>query len=582
MFNINESQNRTISTTAAAAAAAAVTNGINLGITNLGINTRSTSAPIANNAATTINLDTIKPVDLNVLSQIRKHVANVKAHNPNLMKKEMTNHQSSINEYSKDILNKLITFEYSTDFKINKPDLSKFKLQPEINESMRNLIFDFLMCCHTRLKLSTSTLFLAYSIIDRFSSKFLIKNFSYQLISLTALWISSKYWDSKYRIPTLKNLQNLCCNQYSKSEFKEMELQILKAFNWSVCQIPTHDSVIDILLFLNQKNIFQNQLMTINEIKMGSIMLCELASFNLDISFEYNPSMISITSINLMKLALTFHKSNKWDEIESISQDNKIITICHALLEQLSSAYQTSSTVEADEGADATSVYSGTTHPYSQQKELKRSTLPTSFNSKYNLINNKNNESNETTSTYYKNLFTALYNYSIQWQLNNFYASQSVQDYLSTITPSSGDKDIATTPSSLQSRNMSVMETPHINNTSSLSSNSSYLSATHLPTPSIESYGSNINMHSQNHHSNKFIQLPQLLTPLTPTNGVNMVTNLKKRSVASVMSSIDNPNSTRTKKRIISTVGPRYMSNPATSTTSAFSSLNLSTKNDIT
>ena len=120
------------------------------------------------------------------------------------------------------------------------------------------------MCCHSRLSLTTSALFQTFILIDRYTSKFIVKNSNYQLLALACLWISSKFFDQKKNIPNLITLQNLCCNQFNALQFKEMEFNILKSLNWSILTGSsntnyTPDILIDTLLFdkaIKQQNTF--------------------------------------------------------------------------------------------------------------------------------------------------------------------------------------------------------------------------------------------------------------------------------------------------------------------------------------
>lgn len=346
-------------------------------------------------------IDPTRSVDLAYMSHVRRNVARLKSQDQNLVKRELASHQFSVLEYSNHLLTHLICLEEDNSKSISKPSLSSFESQPQINDKMRHLIFDFLMCCHTRLGLSSSTLFLCFNMLDRYTSKYIVKSSNYQLLALTALWISSKYWDSKNRIASLKILQNLCCKQYSIQQFKEMELHILKSLNWTLCQSATPDSFIDILLFLkDNKNVSPSVLhddnvrdiLNVNEIKFGSIMLCELASFDLQLAFNCKSSQIVLGAITLVTLAIKFETLNQWENFQCNSQDAGLIRICNALL----------------------------------QLVLKSDSLPSSFKFKY-IGGNA-----ETTTS--KKILNALHNYFIQLQLEEFYRSQELLTASSSAT----------------------------------------------------------------------------------------------------------------------------------------------------
>ncbi|EHN03838.1 Cln3p [Saccharomyces cerevisiae x Saccharomyces kudriavzevii VIN7] len=359
--------------------------------------------------------------NLPLLLQKRRAIASTKSKNPNLVKRELQAHHSAISVYNNDHLNHYFQLSHA-----EKPlyNLSNFTSQPQVNPKMRFLIFDFIMYCHTRLNLSTSTLFLTFTILDKYSSRFIIKSYNYQLLSLTALWISSKFWDSKNRMATLKVLQNLCCNQYSIKQFTTMEMHLFKSLDWSICQSATLDSYIDIFLFqstsplppvptlsaplegfiqqklallndaagtaINKPSSPQGPSFNINEIKLGAIMLCELASFNLELSFKYDRSLIALGAINLIKLSLNYYNSNVWENFNVAFEENdqdldiKLSDISNTLLDVA----------------------------------MEQDFFPSSFKSKY-LNNNKTSPA--------KSLLDALQNYCIQLKLEEFYRSQELE-----------------------------------------------------------------------------------------------------------------------------------------------------------
>lgn len=358
-------------------------------------------------------------VDMAFMSHVRRNVAFQKSQHPKLTMREQTSHQFSVMEYSNNLLNHLIRLDENNKGSLFKPSLSSFGSQPQINQKMRSLIFDFLMCCHTRLGLSTSTLFLCFNILDRYTSKYIVKSSDYQLLALTALWISSKYWDSKNRVASLPVLQNLCCKQYSVIQFKEMEMHLLKALNWSLSQIATPDSFIDILLFLkDNKHVPPSvlnddgiELLNVNEIKSGSVMLCQLASFDLQLSFNYTTSQIALGAITLITIALKFEKVNEWENFQYNVQDASLIRICNSLLELV----------------------------------LRVDSLPSSFKFKYM-------DNGDSTS---RNLLGALHNYFIQLQLEEMYRSQEC------ISSSYSPASPVTMDYSTYEKNNDVHETRH-------------------------------------------------------------------------------------------------------------------------
>ncbi|EJS44849.1 cln3p [Saccharomyces arboricola H-6] len=504
--------------------------------------------------------------NLPLLLHKRRAIASTKSKNPKLVKRELQAHHSAISEYNNDQLDHYFQLSHAERPLYN---LTNFTSQPQVNPKMRFLIFDFIMYCHTRLNLSTSTLFLTFTILDKYSSRFIIKSYNYQLLSLTALWISSKFWDSKNRMATLKVLQNLCCNQYSIKQFTSMEMHLFKSLDWSICQSATFDSYIDIFLFqstsalspaltdppspaleafiqqklallnngagtaINNKPSSQGPSFNINEIKLGAIMLCELASFNLELSFKYDRSLIALGAINLIKLSLNYHNSNIWENFNLTLEENgqdldiSLLEISNTLLDAA----------------------------------MDQDTFPSSFKSKY-LNNDKSSPA--------KSLLNALQNYCIQLKLEEFCRSQELEtmydnifsaqsfddDSLSCIYPNATTPMSATVSSAatdyfsdhnhlrrLTKENISTpfAFTPTSSSSSPSPFTSPYKNSSKMTTPDSASHHSHSGSFSSTQSSfkrslsipqNSSIFWPSPLTPTTPSFMSNrkLLQNLSVRS----------------------------------------------------
>lgn len=287
--------------------------------------------------------------NLPYLAHIRRQISNQKSENVNLVRRELCCHHNSIIEYSYDHFNHLLELNSQND-KVSFS--SNFALQPQINTKMRSLIFDFIMYSHTRLNLCTATLFLTFDILDRYASKFIVKSGNYQLLALTALWLSSKYWDAKHRIVNLVTLCQLCCNQYTEQNFKDMELHILKSLDWNLFQTTTYNSFIDMLLFLKnnelndntekeEKFVISNILNTdlnINEVKLGAILLCELVSFDINLTSLHDTYSLTKAVLVLLTLSMNYQQFKKWGNLNDVCKDEELVSIMNSLLQICSNA----------------------------------------------------------------------------------------------------------------------------------------------------------------------------------------------------------------------------------------------------
>ncbi|KAI1321606.1 hypothetical protein EDD11_003086 [Mortierella claussenii] len=107
-------------------------------------------------------------------------------------------------------------------------------LQPELTWDLRPLLVDFLIEIHNHFNLQAETLYLAMNMMDRYLSKRVVYKKHYQLVGMTSLWISSKYEDSKEKLPSVSQLCKLCSNTYDEAAFITMERHILKTLDYGL------------------------------------------------------------------------------------------------------------------------------------------------------------------------------------------------------------------------------------------------------------------------------------------------------------------------------------------------------------
>lgn len=122
-----------------------------------------------------------------------------------------------------------------------QPVPTSIDAQPELNWEMRPVLVDFLIDIHEQFQLKQETLFLAVNIMDRYTSRRVLYKKHYQLLGVTALWMSAKYGDVKERLPTTRELAFMCCHCYVESEFIHMERHILRTLEYSMSHpTPEH------------------------------------------------------------------------------------------------------------------------------------------------------------------------------------------------------------------------------------------------------------------------------------------------------------------------------------------------------
>lgn len=255
---------------------------------------------------------------------IRYNHSSMKASQLPIQSMEFKAHNISINEYGDEILSHLLSIQCKT-----LPNLSLIQQQPEINLKMRPLLLDFLMDVINKLQLSKSTFPLCVNLIDRYCSTRIVKKQHYQLLGLTALWISCKNSDSKIKIPTLNDLCKMCCNCYNKKLFLEMENHLLKSLNWLI-SFPTFDLFIDI--FCKEyatMEMFNGLEFHLKQVKYLSIYICELIQFYPNIYFNYNLCEIAVTLFMLSLMILNFKISAPLEinRLNGLIEDTQLISI---------------------------------------------------------------------------------------------------------------------------------------------------------------------------------------------------------------------------------------------------------------
>jgi hypothetical protein len=222
---------------------------------------------------------------------------------------EKRNHHLTILEYRNDIHNHLVQLdiELEENFSINP-------LQDQV-KILRNSILNSLLDVCYRLNWSSSTFSLAIHLFDTYTSNFNIEINNCRLIGFCCLWISSKYNENKPKGNILNALiKRAGYDQNSKKTFLNIEFNILKTINWDL-SYPTPELFLDTFLNTGEPNNLERRL--------GSMFLCDLSLFNLDIVSNYSSSSIAasaimITNFAMLNLRLKHIRQHRFDDLESL------------------------------------------------------------------------------------------------------------------------------------------------------------------------------------------------------------------------------------------------------------------------
>lgn len=120
--------------------------------------------------------------------------------------------------------------------KIHRPRSNYMDKQTDITVSMRWILVDWMVEVAEEYNLSTETLYLAVSYIDRFLSHMSVKRDKLQLVGTTAMFIASKY--EEIYPPDVSQFAYITDNTYKVSHILRMEHLILKVLSFDMA-VPT-------------------------------------------------------------------------------------------------------------------------------------------------------------------------------------------------------------------------------------------------------------------------------------------------------------------------------------------------------
>eukprot|EP00929_Paragymnodinium_shiwhaense_P032029 TRINITY_DN17825_c0_g1_i1.p1 TRINITY_DN17825_c0_g1~~TRINITY_DN17825_c0_g1_i1.p1 ORF type:complete len:442 (+),score=120.90 TRINITY_DN17825_c0_g1_i1:64-1326(+) len=129
--------------------------------------------------------------------------------------------------------------------------------QTDINTKMRAILVDWLVEVHLKYKMRSEVLFLTVNIIDRFLAVRVVSRKQLQLVGVAAMLIASKF--EEIYPPEVKELAYITDNAYKVPEIMRMEVKILNALAFRVCE-PTMHHFLDAYVEQNQCDDLQKHL----------------------------------------------------------------------------------------------------------------------------------------------------------------------------------------------------------------------------------------------------------------------------------------------------------------------------------
>ncbi|KAL2077637.1 hypothetical protein ACEWY4_027141 [Coilia grayii] len=193
-----------------------------------------------------------------------------------------------VNEYAAEIHAHLREMEVKC-----KPKAGYMKKQPDITNSMRAILVDWLVEVGEEYKLQNETLYLAVNYIDRFLSSMSVLRGKLQLVGTAAMLLASKF--EEIYPPEVAEFVYITDDTYTKKQVLRMEHLILKVLSFDL-SAPTINQ------FLTQYFLHQP---VSKRVESLSMLLGELSLVDSDPFLKYLPSQMAAAAYVLANQTIT-------------------------------------------------------------------------------------------------------------------------------------------------------------------------------------------------------------------------------------------------------------------------------------
>jgi cyclin B len=207
-----------------------------------------------------------------------------------------------LDDYGGDIFRNIKREELLNTFDYSSKDLFKLQDTKFFNEKNRSIIFQWLIKNNHNWKLNDDTIFMAMNIMDRYISKYKVKNSEFQLIGIASYFIASKYED--IYPPYLDELSKICNFIYTPDDIIKKEYEILSGLNFDIL----YNSSYKFLTFLH--SICDKENMKLFYLAQ---FILELSLENLEI-LEYSQCKRAMAALLLAKKIMKIKKS--WNDVK--------------------------------------------------------------------------------------------------------------------------------------------------------------------------------------------------------------------------------------------------------------------------
>ncbi|XP_030639275.1 cyclin-A2 [Chanos chanos] len=175
----------------------------------------------------------------------------------------------------------------------SRPKAGYMKKQPDITNSMRAILVDWLVEVGEEYKLQNETLYLAVNYIDRFLSSMSVLRGKLQLVGTAAMLLASKF--EEIYPPEVAEFVYITDDTYTKKQVLRMEHLVLKVLSFDLA-VPTVNQ------FLTQYFLHQP---VNNKVESLSMFLGELSLIDSDPYLKYLPSQTAAAAFILANHTIT-------------------------------------------------------------------------------------------------------------------------------------------------------------------------------------------------------------------------------------------------------------------------------------
>ncbi|XP_030047638.1 cyclin-A2 [Microcaecilia unicolor] len=201
---------------------------------------------------------------------------------------------NDVPDYAEDIHTYLREIEVAC-----KPKVGYMKKQPDITNSMRAILIDWLVEVGEEYQLQSETLYLAVNYIDRFLSSMSVLRGKLQLVGTAAMLLASKF--EEIYPPEVAEFVYITDDTYSKKQVLKMEHLILKVLSFDLAA-PT------VQQFLTQY-FLRHPLAP--KVQYLSMYLGELSLIDADPFLKYLPSVVAAAALIVANYTIT---GSSWPE----------------------------------------------------------------------------------------------------------------------------------------------------------------------------------------------------------------------------------------------------------------------------